>query len=149
MTDGLDGLLSGTSIIAILGLIYFMSRINDNMFLPELLVILIAIVGFYVFNKFPAKVFMGDTGSLAIGAGLSSIFILFGNIWYLIPFGAVFILEVLSVIIQVIYFKLTRKRVFLMSPLHHHFELMGLQERWVVYLFWVIQGVCISVYLFV
>ena len=138
LTDGLDGLLSGTSIIAILGLIYFMSRINDNMFLPELLVILIAIVGFYVFNKFPAKVFMGDTGSLALGGALGVVSVITKHELVLAIVGGLFVLETISVIVQVASFKLTGKRIFAMAPLHHHFEKKGWAESTIVIRFWII-----------
>ena len=94
-----------------------------------------ALLGFLVFNRYPARIFMGDTGSLAMGALFVALALVLGNIWLLIPLGVVYILETLSVIIQVGYYKKTKKRIFLMSPLHHHFELIGFKEPVVVALF--------------
>ncbi|MDP9018521.1 MAG: phospho-N-acetylmuramoyl-pentapeptide-transferase, partial [Candidatus Eremiobacteraeota bacterium] len=93
-------------------------------------------MGFLWFNRHPAKMFMGDTGSLALGALLSGAAILTGEMLLLILIGGVFVAEALSVIIQVAYFKRTKKRIFLMSPLHHHFELSGWPETKVTTRFW-------------
>ena len=93
-------------------------------------------LGFLVFNKNPAKIFMGDTGSLALGGGLAAAAIVM-HFELLLPIaGFVYVMEALSVIIQVVSFKTTGKRVFKMAPLHHHFELSGLKEKQVVGLFW-------------
>jgi phospho-N-acetylmuramoyl-pentapeptide-transferase len=94
-------------------------------------------VGFLLYNRHPAKMFMGDTGSLALGSLLSGIAIVEGEMLLLILIGGVFVAEALSVILQVSYFKMTHgKRIFRMSPLHHHFELGGLPETAVTYRFW-------------
>ena len=95
------------------------------------------ILGFLVFNSHPAKVFMGDSGSLAIGAYIANIFILLKMEVLIVIFGLVLVIEILSVVLQVVYFKLTKgKRIFLMTPLHHHFELLGMSEIDVDILFW-------------
>ena len=88
-----------------------------------------AVLGFIFYNCYPAKMFMGDTGSLAIGAFLISISFASGTILYLCIFGVMYIVSSVSVIIQVAYYKITKKRVFLMAPLHHHFELKGVHEN--------------------
>src|SRR5690625_921369 len=97
-----------------------------------------ALLGFLVFNAHPAKVFMGDTGSLALGAAIAAVAILTKLEIILVIIGGVFVIETLSVIIQVISFKTTGKRVFKMSPLHHHYELSGWSEWRVVTTFWLV-----------
>ena len=97
-----------------------------------------ACLGFLRFNKHPAQVFMGDTGSLALGGALAALALLTKTELLLIVVGGVFVMEALSVIIQVISFKTTGKRVFLMSPIHHHFELKGWSESKVVLTFWTV-----------
>lgn len=136
ITDGLDGLVSGLSSIAfaafgILALTYGLEDIAMFAF-----VVTGAMLGFLLFNKKPAKVFMGDTGSLALGGALAMISVLMKQEVMLLLIGIVFVIETLSVIIQVISFKLTGKRVFKMSPIHHHFELSGWSEWKIVIVFW-------------
>lgn len=136
ITDGLDGLVAGTSSIAfaafgILALNYGQEDIAMFAF-----VVTGAMLGFLLFNKKPAKVFMGDTGSLALGGALAMISVLLKQEVMLLFIGIVFVVETLSVIIQVISFKLTGKRVFKMSPIHHHFELSGWSEWKIVIVFW-------------
>ena len=136
LTDGLDGLVSGTSSIAftafgILAVSYGQSDIAMFSF-----VVSGAMLGFLLFNMKPARVFMGDTGSLALGGALAMISILIKQEFLLLVIGLVYVIETLSVIIQVISFKTTGKRVFKMSPIHHHFELSGLSEWKVVLVFW-------------
>ena len=116
-------------------------------------------MGFLKFNKYPAKIFMGDTGSLSIGAILGSIALLTNSIFTLTIFSGIFIIESLSVMIQVGFFKITKrffrrgKRIFLMAPLHHHFELKGIKEQKIVENFWkinillVILGIVLKTYL--
>ena len=139
LTDGLDGLLSGTAVIAFgaYGMIawYIGTQIEVVIFA---LAVVGALLGFLVFNAHPAKVFMGDTGSLALGGAIAAIAILTKTEILLVIVGGVFVIETLSVIIQVISFKTTGKRVFKMSPLHHHYELLGWSEWRVVTTFWVI-----------
>ncbi|RDW17926.1 phospho-N-acetylmuramoyl-pentapeptide-transferase [Oceanobacillus chungangensis] len=139
LTDGLDGLLSGTAVIAFgaFGIIawYLGAQAEIGIFT---LAVVGALLGFLVFNAHPAKVFMGDTGSLALGGSIAAVAILTKTEILLVVIGGVFVIETLSVIIQVISFKTTGKRVFKMSPLHHHYELVGWSEWRVVTTFWVI-----------
>ena len=136
LTDGLDGLASGCSFLAF-STLAALCQINDY---TGLAIISAAIagccLGFLYFNKCPAKIFMGDTGSLALGGALGTLAILSKNEFWLLFVGIIFIIETLSVIIQVISFKTTGKRVFKMSPIHHHFELCGWSEQRIVYTFW-------------
>jgi phospho-N-acetylmuramoyl-pentapeptide-transferase len=136
-TDGLDGLLAGTSAIAFGA--YTVIAMNNTQ--PEAAIFSAAMVGavlgFLVFNAHPAKVFMGDTGSLGIGGGLVAVAILTKAELLLAVIGGVFLIEILSVVIQVVSFKTRGKRVFKMSPIHHHFELTGWSEWRVVITFWV------------
>ncbi|KIL41747.1 phospho-N-acetylmuramoyl-pentapeptide-transferase [Gordoniibacillus kamchatkensis] len=135
-TDGLDGLLAGTSAIAFGA--YAVIAMNNTM--PEVAIfcagMIGAVLGFLVFNAHPARVFMGDTGSLGIGGGLAAAAILTKSELLLVIIGGVFVMEMLSVIIQVVSFKTRGKRVFRMSPIHHHFELVGWSEWRVVLTFW-------------
>ncbi|CAM3086771.1 phospho-N-acetylmuramoyl-pentapeptide-transferase [Filibacter tadaridae] len=136
LTDGLDGLVAGTSSIAfgafgVHALIY--GQLDIAMFS---FVVTGAMLGFLVFNIKPAKVFMGDTGSLALGGALAMLSILIKQELLLVIIGIIYVVETLSVIIQVISFKLTGKRVFKMSPIHHHFELSGWSEWKIVFVFW-------------
>ena len=135
-TDGLDGLATGTVIIAA-GAYSIISLMMDKTGLAQYaLAIVGGCLGFLYFNRYPARVFMGDTGSLALGGALASLAVLTRTELLLFLIGGVFVIEVLSVIIQVISFQTTGRRVFLMSPLHHHFELAGWSEVKVVRVFW-------------
>ncbi len=159
LTDGLDGLLSGTSAIAgvILGIFAYVSgRVDfsnflDIMYLPgtgELTIFAASLVGgclgFLWYNSYPASVFMGDTGSLAIGGALGALALMIHKELLLPIICGIFVVEALSVIIQTTYFKYTRKklgegkRVFLMTPIHHHFEKKGWPESKIVVRFWII-----------
>lgn len=136
LTDGLDGLAAGVTVFAALafGLVCIMtSHFNLLIFCGALAG---ACLGFLVFNRYPARVFMGDTGSMALGGALTAIAAISGSELALLIIGGVYVIETLSVAIQVISFQLTGKRVFLMSPLHHHFELKGWSETKVVKVFW-------------
>ena len=138
LTDGLDGLCAGTSLIAIAPFIIFSLLKGQHDLAMFLLAVSGALLGYLRFNLHPAKIFMGDTGSLAIGGLLAATAMVLKQELLLIIIGGVFLMEVLSVIIQVTIFKLTGKRVFRMSPLHHHFELGGMKETQVVLMFWCI-----------
>lgn len=138
LTDGLDGLAAGVTSItafffAITGVMLGFSA--GGGFCAALTG---ACLGFLIFNRNPAKVFMGDTGSLALGGGLAVAAITMRMELYLPIAGFIYVAEALSVIIQVAGFKTTGKRVFKMSPLHHHFELSGMSERKVVVMFWIL-----------
>lgn len=154
LTDGLDGLAAGTMMIAALPFLLF-SYVCGNIifarhlgvaFIPgtgELAIMCASIIGgclgFLWFNSHPAEVFMGDTGSLALGGAISSIAICTKTEFFLAIVGGIFVIEALSVMIQVSYFKVTKgKRIFKMSPIHHHFELCGWAEEKVVIRFWVV-----------
>lgn len=137
LTDGLDGLLAGTASIAFGAFAFIISSTSmNNVLLIFSLSVVGALIGFLLFNAHPAQVFMGDTGSLALGAALAGLAILSKFEVLLVIVGAVFVIETLSVILQVLSFKLTGKRIFKMSPIHHHFELSGWSEWKVVLVFW-------------
>ncbi len=143
LTDGLAGLATGTMIpaLAVLAVIGFQSVVPVPT--EAALLGLGACGGFLLYNRHPAKMFMGDTGSLALGALLSGVAILSGEMLLLLLVGGVYVAEALSVIVQVLYFKATRgKRIFRMSPLHHHFELAGWPETKVTARFWLASLVC-------
>ena len=138
LTDGLDGLASGTVAIAS-GAYALVCYLTGHFDLALFCVaMMMACVAFLRFNAHPAKVFMGDTGSLAIGGAIAAVGILTHTEILLAVIGFVFVCEALSVIIQVISFKTTGKRVFRMSPIHHHFELGGWKETKVVFVFWMV-----------
>jgi len=142
LTDGLDGLLSGTAAIAFGAfaiLAWSSSQYDISVFAVS---VVGAVLGFLVFNAHPAKVFMGDTGSLALGGAIAAIAILLKMELILIIIGGVFVIETLSVILQVASFKTTGKRIFKMSPLHHHYELSGWSEWRVVVTFWAVGLLC-------
>ncbi len=159
LTDGLDGLATGLTAISTLvfgAIAYATGRIDFSNYLNiiyapgsgELFIFSLALIGacigFLWFNAYPASVFMGDTGSLSVGAALGTLAILLKKEILLIIIGGVFVIESLSVIIQVMYFKITKlkngkgKRFFKMAPLHHHFELYGWPESHIVIRFWII-----------
>ena len=153
VTDGLDGLAAGASVISIMafsGIAYVVSRVDWSEYLyliyvpeaSELTVFGAALLGtglgFLWFNAHPAEVFMGDTGSLALGGAIATMAILTKQELLLPIVAGLFVLEAMSVVIQVASFKLTRKRVFRMAPLHHHFELKGWSETKVTIRFWII-----------
>ena len=149
LTDGLDGLASGCCVIAFsaYAMFCYMTGFND---LGYFIIILAgSCIGFLFFNYHPAKIFLGDTGSLALGGAIAGISVMTRTELLLIFLGLIFVLEALSVIIQVASFQLTGKRVFKMSPLHHHFELSGWSEVHVVWAFWIFEGIaaCVSLLL--
>ena len=138
LTDGLDGLATSVTIITTSTFALLAYKENNFPVFVFCLVLVGGLIGFLLFNKNPAKIFMGDTGSLALGGILAAISIILHKEIAFIFIGLVYILETLSVIIQVAYFKKTGKRIFKMSPLHHHFELSGYGEVKTVYLFVII-----------
>ncbi|GAB6173510.1 phospho-N-acetylmuramoyl-pentapeptide-transferase [Paradesulfitobacterium aromaticivorans] len=152
LTDGLDGLAAGTTLIASLGfvLIAVLLSVQGGVAVlaheSDLAVFAAAVaggcLGFLRFNAYPARVFMGDTGSLALGGALVSLAVLSKSELILLLVGGVYVAEAFSVIIQVISFQTTGKRVFRMSPLHHHFELGGWSEWRVVVVFWSAALIC-------
>ena len=144
LTDGLDGLVAGCSSIVFCGLGTEIMLSNNPSIGFSLLCFSMAglCLGFLNFNKYPAKIFMGDTGSLCIGAILGLICIYTNNFFTAFIISGIFIIETCSVILQVLFFKITKKlygrgkRIFLMSPIHHHFELKGVSEKKIVDYFW-------------
>jgi phospho-N-acetylmuramoyl-pentapeptide-transferase len=165
LTDGLDGLATGTSALigACLGIFAYASgnirfaEYLNIMYIPNLgeLSIFIgaligACVGFLWYNAYPAQVFMGDTGSLTLGGIIAALAIIVRKEWLIPIFCSVFLVESLSVVIQVSYFKYTKKkkgegrRVFLMSPLHHHYQKLGYHESKIVTRFWIITILCVA-----
>jgi phospho-N-acetylmuramoyl-pentapeptide-transferase len=153
LTDGLDGLaigLVGISALTWAGVAYISGRVDFSdylniIYLPgsgELAVYSLALVGaalgFLWYNSYPAEVFMGDTGALSLGGAVGALAVLLKKELLLIIIGGVFVAESLSVILQVSYYKRTRRRIFLMAPIHHHFELKGWPEPKVVVRFWII-----------
>ena len=135
LTDGLDGLATSVTIITTSTFALLAYKEKNLPVLVFCLTIVGALLGFLIFNRNPAKIFMGDTGSLALGGILAAISVILHKEIAFLFIGLVYILETLSVIIQVAYFKKTGKRIFKMSPLHHHFELSGYGEVKTVYIF--------------
>ncbi|MDW7659004.1 MAG: phospho-N-acetylmuramoyl-pentapeptide-transferase [Bacillota bacterium] len=141
LTDGVDGLASSVTVIctlgfALAGLMFMTSGRSTDAAIIVSLAIAAGCLAFLMFNRHPAKVFMGDTGSQALGAGIAGVALLYGAPWLILFLGVIYMAESLSVIIQVIYFRRTGgRRIFRMSPIHHHFELGGWSENKIVYVF--------------
>lgn len=149
LTDGLDGLATSVTIITTSTFALLAYKENNFPVLVFCLAIVGALLGFLLFNKKPAKIFMGDTGSLALGGILAAMSIILHKEIVFLFIGLVYILETLSVIIQVAYFKKTGKRIFKMSPLHHHFELTGYGEVKTVYIFVIIAVISSAIGYFI
>lgn len=136
LTDGVDGLAAGTSVISLVALIIIAVMAG----FPEAAILSAALagacLGFLVFNRHPARLFMGDVGSLALGGAFAALAVVTKSELFFVIIGGIFVLEAFSVIIQVASFRLTGRRVLLMSPLHHHFELKGWSEWKVATAFW-------------
>lgn len=138
LTDGLDGLAAGVSMLVALAMMVVALAVDKAGVAVSMAALSGGCLGFLFYNRYPAKVFMGDTGSLALGGGLAAAAVITGSELFLLIIGGIFVLETLSVIIQVISFQTTGRRVFRMSPLHHHFELGGWSENRVVVTFWAV-----------
>ena len=152
LTDGLDGLAAGCSSIVFCGLGTEIVLNNDKSYLIfSLLSFCMSglCLGFLKYNKYPAKIFMGDTGSLTIGAIIGIICVVTNSFFTTFIISGIFVIEAVSVILQVSYFKITKKifrqgkRLFLMTPIHHHFELQGIREEKIVEIFWLINIVLV------
>ena len=142
LTDGLDGLAGGTvmmSMLVMAAICFICHDVNLAIFCAACAG---GCIGFLWFNAYPAQIFMGDTGSLALGGALAAVAVLTNTEVISLVVGALFIAETLSVMIQVVSFKATGKRVFLMAPIHHHFEKKGWAETKVVIRFWIIAAAC-------
>ena len=145
LTDGLDGLAAGCAAIVLLAYIAitFTTRQTDLALVAACLVG--ACVGFLWFNSFPASIFMGDTGSLGLGGAIAAMAVMTKTEVLLIVMGGIFVIEALSVLIQVFSFQAFRKRVFLMAPIHHHFELQAWSETKIILRFWIVAAVCSAI----
>lgn len=139
LTDGLDGLAGGTS-SAYLFIFGVMLGLTDSRLAPLCFIAFGALAGFLVLNVNKASIFMGDTGSLALGGFISCVSVFSGNALYIPFIGIMFVVSGISVIVQVIYYKRTRRRVFLMAPLHHHFQMKGYTECKITYAYVVITA---------
>ena len=142
LTDGLDGLAAGSCAIVLLA--YMAITITNGQADLALLAgcFVGASIGFLWFNAFPASIFMGDTGSLGLGGAIGGFAVMTQTELLLIILGGIFVIEALSVAIQVISFKMFRRRVLLMAPVHHHFELLAWSETKIMLRFWIIAAVC-------
>jgi phospho-N-acetylmuramoyl-pentapeptide-transferase len=146
LTDGLDGLAAGCCAIVFLtftAMTFITTGEEDLALLCACLVG--ACVGFLWFNSFPASVFMGDTGALGLGGAIAALAVLTKTEILLIVIGGIFVIEALSVAIQVVAFQRFRTRVFLMAPIHHHFELLGWSETKIILRFWIIAAICSAI----
>lgn len=142
LSDGLDGLATGLCTIAIAPFVILAVMLKDYTVASYAMAMIGALLGFMLFNYNPAKIFMGDVGSLALGGFIAVLAIFAKQEILLILIGGVFVLETLSVIIQVVSFKTRGKRVFKMAPIHHHFEMLGWSEPQVVLSFWFMGFIC-------
>ena len=145
LTDGLDGLAAGCASIVLLAYIAI-TFTTDQLGLSLVAGCLVgACVGFLWFNSFPASIFMGDTGSLGLGGAIAAMAVMTKTEVLLIILGGIFVIEALSVMIQVFAFQTFRKRVFLMAPIHHHFELQAWSETKIILRFWIVAAVCAAI----
>ena len=156
LIDGLDGLAGYTSVAYFLWfaiLLYFIYddavKAGNSEYAKEVLSLCVfsasmlgGLLGYLVFNGYPAKIMMGDTGSLALGAACASVAVFSKNPLLIVTSGIMYVLSGISVILQVLYYKLTKKRIFLMAPFHHHMELSGMKETKVVLIFWIVTAIC-------
>jgi phospho-N-acetylmuramoyl-pentapeptide-transferase len=145
LTDGLDGLAAGCAAIVLLAFtaMTFISGQKDLALLSACLVG--ACVGFLWFNSFPASVFMGDTGALGLGGAIAGLAVITRTEVLLLIIGGIFVMEALSVAIQVFAFQRFRRRVFLMAPIHHHFELLAWSETKIILRFWIVAAICSAI----
>lgn len=143
LSDGLDGLAAGCCAIVLLAYtaITFITGEQENLSMLSACLVG-ACIGFLWFNAFPASIFMGDTGSLGLGGAIGALAVMTQTEILLILIGGIFVIEALSVALQVAFFKLFQRRVLLMAPVHHHFELMGWSETKIMLRFWIIAAVC-------
>ena len=146
LTDGLDGLAAGCAAIVLLAYIGITFITNGQEDLALLCGCLVgACVGFLWFNAFPATIFMGDTGSLGLGGAIAGLAVMTRTEILLVLLGGIFVVEALSVLVQVFSFQAFRRRVFLMAPIHHHFELMDWSETKIILRFWIVAAICSAI----
>jgi phospho-N-acetylmuramoyl-pentapeptide-transferase len=146
LTDGLDGLAAGCAAIvclAYIGITWVTAGQQDLSLLAATVVG--SCIGFLWFNAFPATIFMGDTGSLGLGGAIAGLAIMTKTEVLLILLGGIFVIEALSVLVQVFSFQTFRKRVFLMAPIHHHFELLAWSETKIILRFWIVAAICSAI----
>ncbi len=139
LTDGLDGLVAGCATISFAAYAIIASHQHQISVLVFCVTVVGGLIGFFIFNHKPAKIFMGDMGSLALGGAIAAVSILLHHELSLLSIGIIYVIETLSVMIQVASFKLTGKRVFKMTPIHHHFEMLGWSEWKIDTVFWSIS----------
>jgi phospho-N-acetylmuramoyl-pentapeptide-transferase len=146
LTDGLDGLAAGCAAIVLLSFtaMTFITRGQEDLALLSACLVG-ACVGFLWFNSFPASVFMGDTGALGLGGAIAALAVLTRTEVLLLIIGGIFVMEALSVAIQVFAFQRFRRRVFLMAPIHHHFELLAWSETKIILRFWIVAAICSAI----
>jgi phospho-N-acetylmuramoyl-pentapeptide-transferase len=145
LTDGLDGLAAGSVAIVLLAYIGITFTTQQDALALVAGCLAGACVGFLWFNSFPASIFMGDTGSLGLGGAVAALAVMTKTEVLLIILGGIFVIEALSVLIQVFSFQAFRKRVFLMAPIHHHFELKAWSETKIILRFWIVASVCSAI----
>jgi phospho-N-acetylmuramoyl-pentapeptide-transferase len=146
LTDGLDGLAAGCAAIVFLAYIGITFISTGEASLSILAACMVgACIGFLWFNSFPASIFMGDTGSLGLGGAIAGLAIMTKTEVLLILIGGIFVIEAVSVVIQVFAFQTFRKRVFLMAPIHHHFELQAWSETKIILRFWIVAAACAAI----
>jgi phospho-N-acetylmuramoyl-pentapeptide-transferase len=145
LTDGLDGLAAGSAAIVLLAYIAIAFITGLTALALAAGCVVGACVGFLWFNSFPASIFMGDTGSLGLGGAIAAIAVMTQTEILLILLGGIFVIEALSVLIQVFWFQTRGKRVFLMAPIHHHFELQAWSETKIILRFWIVAAVCAAI----
>ncbi|MDO8987801.1 MAG: phospho-N-acetylmuramoyl-pentapeptide-transferase [Coriobacteriia bacterium] len=141
LTDGLDGLAAGTVTIVMLayaGIAFRQNRLDIALLAAS---VAGACIGFIWYNSYPADIFMGDTGSLGLGAGIAALAVITKTELLVLLIGGIYLAEALSVVLQVASFKLTGKRIFRMAPIHHHFEMIGWSETKIMVRFWIITGI--------
>jgi phospho-N-acetylmuramoyl-pentapeptide-transferase len=141
LTDGLDGLAAGTVMIVTLafaGIAYRQNTLENALFGAA---IAGACIGFLWYNSYPADIFMGDTGSLGLGGAIAALAVVTKTEIFLLVIGGIYVIETLSVVLQVASYKMTGKRIFRMAPIHHHFEMVGWSETKVMVRFWIVTGI--------
>ncbi len=147
LTDGIDGLSTSVT-ISVMGFFLVVDQTIGFGLSPLFAIIIGALFGFLIYNSHPAALFMGDTGSLALGGFVASVAVLMQMPLFIVLVGFIYLAEVISVILQVGYYKRTKKRLFKMAPIHHHFELLGWKETKVVYIFTILTvALCLIAYL--
>ena len=147
LTDGLDGLAACVTLAVAVFYLFFSLRMGSGIVTLFAATVIGSLLGFFLYNHHPAKVFMGDTGSLALGGAICGMAIFLNDPLALLIVGLVYVIESLSVIMQVTSYKLTKKRIFKMSPIHHHFEMCGWNEWTIVIVFTLVTvGMCSLMY---